>query len=289
MANSWRTLNCIGWQHAEPVLRSLAYALLQHNGGNPADRDDPADRPGRHNQLLATRIREGWYAGKCEPSAAADLLSTLRTGSDDDASRQVVELLNRGVSPQTIWDALFDGAGELLLRQPGIVALHAVTTTNAMHYAYQATGDDLTRRLLMLQNAAFLTLFRGALGGRGKVREARIDQLEPAETPKDKDCAAAIEAIFAEAGHDKMVAARQALAYLQAGHEPEPLIQAARRLVFLKGDDAHDYKFSSAVLEDFYHASPSFRERYLAASTLLLPASSDRDNNLVKRIREAFA
>ena len=51
-----------------------------------------------------------------------------------------------------------------------------------MHYAYQASGDDLTRRMLMLQNAAFLTLFREALGGRGKVSEARIDQLEPADT-----------------------------------------------------------------------------------------------------------
>jgi hypothetical protein len=27
VANSWRTLQCIGWQHAEPVLRSLAFAL----------------------------------------------------------------------------------------------------------------------------------------------------------------------------------------------------------------------------------------------------------------------
>ncbi len=289
VANSWRTLNCIGWQHAEPILRSLAYALLQHDGGNPADRDDPADRPGRHNQLLATRIKEGWSAGRCDPLAAADLLSTLRTGSDDDASRQVVEILNRGVSPQTIWDALFDGAGELLLRQPNIVSLHAITTTNALHYAYQASGDDLTRRLLMLQNAAFLTLFRGALGGRGKTSEARIDRLEPAETSKAKDCTGAVEEIFAGSGGDKMAAARQALAYLQAGHEPEPLIHAARRLVFLKGDDAHDYKFSSAVLEDYYHTSPSFRERYLAASMLLLPAASDRDNGLVKRIRAAMA
>ena len=160
VANSWRTLQCIGWQHAEPVLRSLAYALLQHGKGNPADRDEPADRPGRLNLARAARIKEGWYAGKPDAAAAADLLSTLRKGSDDDASQQVVELLNRGIAPQSIWDALFDGAGELLLRKPNIVSLHAVTTTNALHYAYQASGDDLTRRLLMLQNAAFLTLFR---------------------------------------------------------------------------------------------------------------------------------
>ena len=174
----------------------------------------------------------------------------------------------------------------LLLRQPGIVALHAVTSTNALHYAYQASGDDRTRRLLMLQNAAFLTLFREAMGGRGKVGDARIDQLEPVATSKDEP--GAIEEIFAEASRDRTTAARKALAYLQAGHDPRTLIDAARRLVFLKGDDAHDYKFSSAVLEDYYNASPAWRERYLASSLLLLPGSADRDNDLVRRTRAAL-
>ena len=46
VANSWRTLQCIGWQHAEPVLRSLAYALLNHEGEPvPAGRDLAPDRP----------------------------------------------------------------------------------------------------------------------------------------------------------------------------------------------------------------------------------------------------
>ncbi len=287
VANSWRTLNCIGWQHAEPVLRSLAYALLNRGGGgNPAERDDPADRPGRRNQERATRIRDGWLDGKPDATAAADLLTTLRNGSVDDACDQVVELLNRGIAPQSVWDALFDGAGELLLRQPGIVSLHAVTSTNALHYAYQASGDDLTRRVLLLQNAAFLPLFRGALGGRGKVAEAPIEQLEPMATAETGP--GAIEEIFADATRNKQDAARKALAYLQAGHSAEPLINAARRLVFLKGDDAHDYKFSSAVLEDYYNVSPTWRERYLAASLVLLPGSGDRDNALVKRTRAAF-
>ena len=161
-----------------------------------------------------------------------------------------------------------------------------MTTTNALHYAYQASGDDLTRRMLMLQNAAFLTLFRDALG---KTNETRIDQFEPAGTSETKEGRGAVEEIFAEAGHDKMAAARKALAYLQAGHDPESLIHAARRLVFLKGNDAHDYKFSSAVLEDYYNASPSYRERYLAASLLLLPNASEKDNDLVKRTRAALA
>ena len=120
---------------------------------------------------------------------------------------QVVELLNRGVSPQSIWDALFDAAGELLLRQPGIVSLHAVTTTNALHFAYQASGDDQTRRLLLLQNAAFLPQFRAAMSGRGKVRKARIDQLEPLAASTDGP--RVIDEIFADASRDKTTAAHR--------------------------------------------------------------------------------
>src|SRR4051794_24975201 len=85
VANSCRTLQCIGWQHAEPVLRSLAYALLMHEGGNPAGRDDPADRPWKRNQERADRVKEGWTGGKLDAAASADLIATLRTGSDDDA------------------------------------------------------------------------------------------------------------------------------------------------------------------------------------------------------------
>src|SRR5207248_4871340 len=78
VANSWRTLQCIGWQHAEPVLRSLAYALLMHEGDNPARRDAPADMSWRRNQELAKKIRAEWQEGKPSSEATADLLATSR-------------------------------------------------------------------------------------------------------------------------------------------------------------------------------------------------------------------
>jgi len=67
VANSWRALQCIGWQHAEPVLRSLAYALVDRTGDGQSARSDlPADRPGRHNLELRKQIRSDWLAGKTE-------------------------------------------------------------------------------------------------------------------------------------------------------------------------------------------------------------------------------
>jgi hypothetical protein len=62
------------------------------------------------------------------------------------AADQAVELLNRGFSPKNIWDGIFTGAVEFLMRKPGIVALHSVTTANALHYAWQHTADDQTCR-----------------------------------------------------------------------------------------------------------------------------------------------
>jgi len=117
--------------------------------------------------------------------------------------------LNREIAPQAIWDALFVGAGELLVRQPGIVALHAVTSTNALRYAWDTSSSDDTRRMLLLQNAAFVSMFRQAMTGRGPVKPYNLDEMQPvsleSEGPK------AVQEIFADVSGDKMKAAGKVL------------------------------------------------------------------------------
>jgi hypothetical protein len=284
VANSKRTLDCIGWQHAEPVLRSLAYALLMHEGDNPRDRDDAADRPYRRNADLAEDIREDWLDGKTDEEATGELLATLRGGSNEDACEQVVELLNRGVGPQSIWDALHLGAGELLARQPGIASLHAVTTTNALRYAYETSGDQRTRQLLLLQNAAFLPMFLQEMGGRGKVAQLNMEELAAASDGSTPE----IETIFTKLGEGRASGARLALRRVTDTGNAEEVIDAARVLTFLKGNDAHDYKFSSAALEDYYLVSPSFRNKFLATSMYMLNTAAEKDNRLVERTRQAL-
>jgi hypothetical protein len=282
VANAWRTLQTIGWQHAEPVLRSLAYALLAHEGTNPAQRDAAPDRPWRRNLELVKTIRADWTTGRRDPDATAEFLKLLREGTSEAASHGAIELLNRGLAPESVWDALFAASGELLMRRPGIVALHAVTTTNAMHYAFQQCRDDETRRLLLLQNAAFLPLFRGDSGG----ADIQIDQIGPAALSQAGP--EALDEVFAAITSNRQEAASKALAYLKQQPNPAPFIQTARRLIFLKGTNSHDYKFSSAVLEDYEHLAPEWRERFLAASVFNLRGSGDRDNALVKRTRSAL-
>jgi hypothetical protein len=283
VANSWRTLQAIGWHHAEPVLRSLAYALLDRVGdGNPANSDLPADRPGRRNLELRTKIRANWLEGKTSADATAEMLQAIRQGSAVETAAKAVELLNRGIAPQSIWDALFDGAGELLMREPGIRSLHAVTCTNALHFEWRHCGDEETRKYLLLQGAAFLPLFRGTREDKG----VRIDQLEP--IPLKGAGTGALDEIFAEISTDRLVAARKVLAYLKENPQPGELIDTARVLIFLKGRDAHDYKFSSAVLEDYQHVGPAWRDHYLAASVFNLRGTGGPDNELVKRTQAAL-
>lgn len=288
VANSYRTLQCIGWHHAEPVLRSLAYALQNHEGEpNPADHDLDADRPWRENQERSKRIRKHWQTGRLDDSATQELVKALRTASSGDACEHVVEMLNARVSSQSIYDALFLSAGELLMRQPGIVALHAVTTTNAFRYAFNTVADEQTRRMILLQNAAFIPLFRDALQNRGDVADNWITELEP-RVESAGHTAPVLEQIFQDIGNNTQLAAEKTLAFTNNTTDARKLMDEARRYIFLKGTDSHDYKFSSAVLEDFYQISPAWRSRYLAASVFKMRGASGNDNGLVNRLKNAL-
>jgi hypothetical protein len=264
----------------------MAYALLMHEDGNPAGRDAPADRSWRENQQLASAFPGDWQKGKVKPEATRDLVAILRGESYKEVTQAVVRMLGDGVSPRSIWDAVFVAAGELLLRQPGIVALHAVTTSNAIHFAYQQTRDDLTRRLLLLQNAALLPQFRQSMQQRGRLRNVTIDELEPVVDQRGGGYP--IDEILADVSRDRTSAARKTLGYLAAGGDPAPLVQAARKVLIHKGDDAHDYKFGSAVMEDYRQISPDFQRHFLAASMMWLCGAADRDNPLVGRTVAAF-
>ncbi len=284
LANAWRTLQTIGWEHSEPVLRSLAYAMLNHNGEpNPARSDLAADRSWRRNQDLIQGVRPDWAAGREDHGAVQDLIAVLHAGSAEDAAKTVVNQLNSGVSTTSIYDALHLASGELLMRQSGIVSLHAATSTNAIRFLFDNIRTPATRLSLLLQNASFLPQFREAMRGRGAVAASRVMQLSAADPAN-----VSLDSIFANVGKSRQQAGSEVLTYLNSGNTAESLINAARRLVFLKGNDSHDYKFSSAVLEDCLKVSEPYRSILLAASSWMLQGTTFPENALVNRIRAAL-
>ncbi len=287
VANAYRTLQCIGWRYAEPVLRSLTYALLNHTGEpNPATSDLAADAAWRVTLEKGDTLGESWQYGRVDSAATHALLATLRSATPTEAVAATADMLDGGIAPQSIGDALFLSAAEMLGQQPGIIALHSVTTTNALQYAYRTAYGERTRSELLLQNAAFIPYFRQSMQSRGEVGTHKIDTVttEP-HTADSVDVAQ----IFSAVSDNRPQAAVVMRDFLDAGGPPELLINAARRLVFLKGTDSHDYKFSSAALEDYYAISPEFRNAYLANAAYLLPGSQDKDNGLVDRVRSVLS
>jgi hypothetical protein len=286
VSHSWRMLQFIGWQHAEPVLRSLTSAVLTHDLKNttPALADQPADRPWRRNIKLITDMKTDWMSGTLDEGASRDMLGVLRQGSNNDACDKAVELIGRGISPNSIWDALFVAAGEIVMRQPAVPNLHTMSSTNALRYAFQATGDEDTRKLLLLQNCAFIPMFREAFRG-GKIADIRIDDLKPLPLNQPS---AAMDEIFNDTAKDRMSAARKIRQYLNDGGDVHGLMNSIRRLIFTKGVNAHDYKFSCAMLEDYFKVSPAWRNQFLSTGIFYFKGTGDKDNPLVQRTREAM-
>jgi len=138
-------------------------------------------------------------------------------------------------------------------------ALHAVTTTNALHYAWQHCRKDSTRRYVLLQNAAFLPMFRQAMTGRGQLADRQIDRLAPIDTPGSQE---GVDATLAEISRSPITATGKVLGYLSADGKAEELMRAARGVLLLKANESHDYEFSGAAFEDFGSISAGWRDRF---------------------------
>jgi hypothetical protein len=152
LANAFRTLDVIGWQHSEPVVRSLCYAILNHTGDpNPAMSDLEVDRVGRSNWTRVDNLSNEWLSADQKSIESATVAKELRVATPDQAADFVVKLINSGCHPDNVYDGIMIAAAEMVSRQASIVPLHAVTTSNAMRYLYRNVYDERTRKWLLLQ------------------------------------------------------------------------------------------------------------------------------------------
>ncbi len=282
--NCHRVLGVLASDCRLPVIRSLSYALQNHEGDPAPNKNDlAADRAWRANRELVASSDSGELrTGLAVKSATHELLDVLRTAGDVEAARLVLKHLQDGANVQTVWDALALMAAELMLRRPGILALHANTMTNALHYGFRASRDRQTRVLLILQAAALLVSFRRLIE-RGSSRDLRIATFEAELQGGMGDTA--VEAIFADLKADRLAAVRRILGYLQRGGDPMLVQTAARHYTVYKTAGVHDYKFTEAMLEQSGWVSPRWRSRLLAVSAMWLNGASDDDNEVVVESR----
>src|SRR4051794_14370691 len=85
--------------------------------------------------------------------------------------------------PPTTWDAVHLAAAELRMRARGtaaFVGVHAVTSVNALHYAFLSASDPQVRFLLLLQAVGWMGQFGKWAGtGQNTLRPFPITDMEP--------------------------------------------------------------------------------------------------------------
>jgi hypothetical protein len=225
-----------------------------------------------------------WKQGRNDAGGRAELHAALYRVSEDESGTVVVALLRRGISPEAIWQVLFDTAAELLMHEPGIVPLHAQTTANALYYTYRACDDERTQQLTLLQCAAFIAMFCKLVNA--TQADISLEALQP--LPLDNPAADAIDEIFAEvAAGRRLYAARKSLSYLQTGGDAEALIATARHHLVYSADEPHEYKFSEAVFDSYAQpANSDWRYRFLCAGMAYFKAPAKRPGPVVEQMLE---
>lgn len=290
IANGWRVLETIGWQHAEPCLRAIARDLI-------GDQKGLATQPYAANvqrvKKAAGSLPADWARSGASPGLTKDLLALIRERNSGAACDLALAHLVDGKAAGTVWDAIHLAAGEIILNKPwdGGTALHASTVSNALHYAFQASATPETRLLILLQGVGWMCLHRGTVADsvrKGQIPELReLTGLTAAEVPAAPE-AAAREILALRASHPYEAAAK-ALAFARRWPDPHVLLREAGRLLPLKSSwNPHELKFPLAMFEKYAWVSPEWRPHLLAAATFSFKGTEDLDSPVVSQVRDAL-
>jgi len=281
-----RTLRRIGWEHAEAPLRSLVMALLY-------DRQTEAYERARE---LAPRLPADWPRGREDPARSESLLRELR-GRDPRAAQEVVlQAFTDGLGPQTLWDALRLLASEVFLRRPGrsassgraaLLPVHALTVTDALGHAFLSTKLDGTKRLIVLQAAAWLATVRDAvvetvdlsMAGPGIETLGTSAGDEPVAGSEPGDLAALVER--ASPGALRPFLDRE------PGQAPAYLAHL-RRALFRRAQEVHQLKYAAAMQEESRLVHPRWASRVLAPAVDYLANPQDSETEIYRRSVQAL-
>ena len=300
VANTWRTLEALGWQHAEQVLRYLARTLPRHEA-------DMTYEPNRERaSKTLPRLPADWATNEPSRGATLEVFHLLRQGKTDAVCDLICTQLSSGrVKAGAVWDAVHLVAADLLFRYKtggiaiGSYLIHAVTSTNALRCGFDCSDDDRVRLLMLLQSV-------GGLGNQFVLPNEKVGQLRGMNLLDLKADAtkafAAIADVFAmlpnktkdpapeKAETNRKVsdeACKTSFALLQTPANLVAFTQAARSLLCVKATrDPHDLKYPVAAFEDTNLANAEWRPYLLASSVHALHGTASADSTALVQARE---
>lgn len=286
IANVYRALETIGWEHAEQF-----FQLMYLNQNNV--------RFGGETEQLAKQTismpPDDWTGNRADREAVLELVSVLLTGNGIRACQAACEKLIAGdLQAQGVWDAVFLTASETMMGD--FVEVHATTGVNGMHFAFLSAREPEAKLHLLVQAVKLAT----DIGRKRTSTGLKLTPIPEVDSPRStKD---AVEQIFsllpprrafhwyAGPGMDQLNEARRLTYSLALQHKNLRLFfQTARRLLCLKSTvNTHDVKFPIAMFENCQHISPEWRPRLLAASVAWLHGTQMEDSPFVEQARQAL-
>jgi hypothetical protein len=289
--NAWRTLQTIGWEYAEPVLRSLVQSLLDKGKAKEVDGytfDNQCYLPNVARIKAAGPIPAGWRSPRGEASVTRNLLAAVRTGTTAESCGEALRYLvqERGAAG-AIWDAVHLAAVELSYRGQGPgVGVHPVTSANALHQAFLHSQNPNTQLLLLLQAVGWMGQFNKVENADGTgLRKRFVTDLAPADLAAKTETA--LPEALADVSTRRDLAASKVFRLGQDAVTAQAFMAAVRRLTFAKADEPHFYKYPAALFEDHRLVSPAWQPHLLAATVYYLKGPDAADSPVMRRTREA--
>lgn len=295
VVNTFRTLEAIGWRCAEIGLR---FAV-----------DTPSVKPRGSDLHLVNRARTDriaelphkWSATTSDRAAVLELMDLYRKGNPDKACQTTFNwLLNGKVRAGSVWDSVFLTSAEEVARYiwvgPKMLAGHAVTCSNALHFIFRTVNDPATRLYALLEAVQWTTSFLKRERARPALRKRDLFQVTPAALAKDGD---SLESIFETIPVRRRRqfspvllpacdrAQELALAWATTHADHAPFFRRALQLLCIKAtNEVHDYKFPIALFENYRYASGEWKPHLLAASVYVLQGLQIEDAPMLAEARE---
>jgi hypothetical protein len=269
-ALSRRALPLAGERYAEDVLRAVVAMLF--SGGRSSSADAFETSRGLVKSGLAVRPD----ARATDGGPARELLAELRTSKNSEMPEKTAALIRGGAAPAALWDAIVTAACEVAVAEVDLGPLHAVTSTNSVHYIARNAPNARVELLALLQGAAWVVEFRRHLTTDSS--RVRIDALEADESTLD-------EVLVPE--RRTLTNARGALGL--AARDAELFLGQCRAASLAKDDDIHEIKLAAAALEEARCVSTSVRPYACAALSVYVPSPQREDGETLCKIRDARA
>jgi hypothetical protein len=290
VANACRTLHTIGWQHSEPVLRSLVLGLLDFGREQKVNGYALDDQcyPGNVKRMRdgAAALSAAAQDRSSDTESAKALLKVIRDASPDEACGWAAERMKRGkLGAGAAWDGIHLAAAELRMRARGgssLASVHCITSVNALHYAFLSAQDARTRAMLLLQGVGWVGQFRTvAAQNPANLRPFDISALESTEGKTADD-------VFGSLPANADVASQNLFSVAKDLNARRQFVSASLRHTASKVNEVHYYKYLAALVEDVPLVSEPWQPHIMATAAYYTKGPADEEPMWAKRTREAL-